>query len=96
MIRTAFEVTSQDIRNLGSASMVRLLEYLLLAEARLTGIPLADINVPLQITIADGGEDARIFLVMWEHLWEHCGSIMATLSARSIGPDRNHPECSVA
>ena len=60
MIRKALEVLAKDVRQLGSTNLVRLLERLLLAEAQSTGIALSGISIPLQITIGDGGEDARI------------------------------------
>jgi hypothetical protein len=43
--------------------LVRLLRVLLYAEARKAGVPLRNVDVPLQITIADGGQDA---IVQWQ------------------------------
>ena len=60
IIRKALEVLAKDVRQLGSTNLVGLLERLLLAEAQSTGIALSGISIPLQITIGDGGEDARI------------------------------------
>lgn len=40
--------------------LVELLRKLLYAEAQASGISLRSVSVPLQITIADGGEDARV------------------------------------
>ena len=55
-----FEADPDYISSLDSISLVRLMKRLLLAESRLSGIPLRGAAVPLQITVADGGEDGRI------------------------------------
>src|SRR5262249_33121640 len=50
----------EDVKKLDAALLVQLLERLLSAEARTNSIPLSAISLPHQITIPDGGEDARI------------------------------------
>ena len=54
------EVAPEQISSLDSTSLVHLLKKLLMAEAFAHGIPLRNVSVPLQITVADGGEDARV------------------------------------
>jgi hypothetical protein len=55
-----FNVSPSQIKKLDSKELVELLKKLLHAEARRTGISLSGVSVPLQITVPDGGEDARI------------------------------------
>ena len=55
-----FDIDPSQIEALGSLQLVQLLKRLLHAEAQAAGVALGNINVPLQITIADGGEDGRI------------------------------------
>jgi len=55
-----FDVSPSQIECLDSKQLVELLKKLLHAEAQCSGISLRGVSVPLQITIADGGEDARI------------------------------------
>lgn len=55
-----FDAEPGYIATLDSSQLVKLMKRLLLAEARLTGIPLRGTNVPLQITVPDGGEDGSI------------------------------------
>ena len=55
-----FSVSSSQIEKLNSEQLVELLKELLHAEAQRSGISLRGVSVPLQITVADGGEDARI------------------------------------
>jgi hypothetical protein len=55
-----FEINPSQIESLDSKQLVMLLNKLLHAEAQLAGISLSGISVPLQITVSDGGEDARI------------------------------------
>lgn len=55
-----FDADADYISSLDSTSLVKLLKRLVLAESRLMGIPLRGASVPLQITIADGGEDGRV------------------------------------
>src|SRR5690606_27725516 len=40
--------------------LVELLRVLLHAEARKAGVPLRNVDVPLQIAVADGGQDATV------------------------------------
>ena len=58
-----FDVEPSQIEKLNSTELVELLRKLLYAEAQEAGISLRGVSVPLQITVADGGEDAR---VSWE------------------------------
>ncbi|AJD43583.1 hypothetical protein RGR602_PB00042 (plasmid) [Rhizobium gallicum bv. gallicum R602sp] len=55
-----FDVNPGQIDSLTSLQLVQLLGRLLHAEAQAADVPLGNINVPLQITIPDGGEDGRI------------------------------------
>ena len=54
------EASPAAVTALSSEKLVSLLKYLMLAECRLTGIPLRSSSVPMQITVADGGEDGRV------------------------------------
>lgn len=58
-----FTVKPDDIKHFTGEQLVELLRVLLYAEARKAGVPLRAVDVPLQITIADGGKDAH---VLWE------------------------------
>lgn len=55
-----FTVTSEEIDRLDGKALVELLRALVHAEARSAGIPMSGIDVPLQVTIADGGEDGSV------------------------------------
>jgi hypothetical protein len=55
-----FEVKPAQIEALDSMQLVLLLKGLLHAEALASGLQLASVMVPLQITVADGGEDGRM------------------------------------
>jgi len=55
-----FEVSPSQIEELDQTDLVLLLRRLLHAEAQKAGIDLRGVSVPLQINVADGGEDARI------------------------------------
>lgn len=55
-----FDAEPDYIVTLDSSQLVKLMKRLLLAEARLMGIPLRGANVSLQITVPDGGEDGSI------------------------------------
>jgi len=63
-----FDVHPSQIESLDSKELVILLKKLLHAEAQRAGINLRGISVPLQITVSDGGEDARI---SWQGGFEH-------------------------
>ena len=55
-----FDADPDQIAALDSTSLVKLLRRLALSESRQLGIPLRGASVPLQITIADDGEDGRV------------------------------------
>ena len=55
-----FEADANHIAQLDSLQLTQLMKRLLLAECRLVDIPLRATTVPLQITVADGGEDGRV------------------------------------
>src|SRR6266511_1131724 len=55
-----FEADADQISRLNSQQLVQLMKRLLLAECHLVDVPLRAATVPLQITVADGGEDGRI------------------------------------
>ncbi|MGM3309727.1 hypothetical protein ACSQ6I_27715 [Anabaena sp. WFMT] len=59
-----FNISPSQIESLDSKELVELLKKLLHAEAQSSGICLRGVSVPLQITVPDGGEDARI--MSWE------------------------------
>lgn len=58
-----FTVHPDDIKHFDGDQLVELLRVLVYAEAREAGVPLRNVDVPLQITIADGGRDA---VVQWQ------------------------------
>ena len=60
MTPLALRVTADELKAVSSASAVDALRDLLYAEAKLLGIPLTGINVPLAITTRDGGVDAEV------------------------------------
>jgi hypothetical protein len=55
-----FEADVTQIAQLDSLQLVQLMKRLILAECRLVNIPLRAARAPLQITVADGGEDGRV------------------------------------
>jgi len=55
-----FTVDPAEIKDFGGQQLVALLRVLLHAEARKAGIPLRNVDAPLQITIADGGVDGSV------------------------------------
>jgi len=55
-----FEISPSQIECLDNKQLVELLKKLLHAEAQRAGICLRGVSSPLQITVPDGGEDARI------------------------------------
>ncbi len=55
-----FEAEPEHVEALDSRSLVQLMKRLMLAECRLSDIPLRAAAAPLQITVADGGEDGRV------------------------------------
>lgn len=54
------KVTHLDIERLNPMQLAKLLQTLLLLEARKLQIRTSAVHVPLNITVADGGEDGRI------------------------------------
>ncbi|TGX49201.1 hypothetical protein E5A73_20415 [Sphingomonas gei] len=58
-----FTVHPDEIKDFTGDQLVALLRRLLYAEARKAGVPLRGVEVPLQITVADGGQDGSI---SWE------------------------------
>jgi hypothetical protein len=73
-----FDPTPDQIKRLNSDDLVQLLRRLMHAEAQLAGIDLRNVSAPLQITVADGGEDAR---VEWEGGHEKTGYFPARFTA---------------
>ena len=57
---TIFEVQSQDISELNDLNLTKLLKILLHLEARTVGIAERTVEVALNISVPDGGEDGRI------------------------------------
>lgn len=55
-----FEVTPELLHDLDALELAKLLRQLLHAEAQKFGISLSSVAAPLQIFVADGGEDARV------------------------------------
>lgn len=55
-----FEVDPKQFVGFNGEDLVQLLRRLIHAEAVKAGVPLKGASVPLQITVADGGEDARV------------------------------------
>lgn len=55
-----FTVHPDEIKDFTGDQVVSLLRRLLYAEARKAGVPLSGVMVPLQITVADGGQDGSI------------------------------------
>ena len=55
-----FTVHPDEIKDFTGDQLVVLLRRLLYAEARKAGVPLRGVVVPLQITVADGGQDGSI------------------------------------
>lgn len=58
-----FEVEHKDIQELTDIQLTKLLKILLSLEAKNNKIPISSIDVSLNITVGDGGEDGRI---KWE------------------------------
>ena len=57
---TLFKVESADIKDLNPLQLTKLLKLLLYLEARSSGIAERAVEVALNITVPDGGEDGRI------------------------------------
>jgi hypothetical protein len=60
---TLFRIESSDIKDLNAIQLTKLLKLLLFLEARSSGIAERAVEVALNITVRDGGEDGRI---QWE------------------------------
>jgi hypothetical protein len=60
MTPKAFQVTPEELKSLPPAQAVDALRDVLIAEAKLLGIPLTGVNVPLAIATRDGGVDADV------------------------------------
>ena len=58
-----FKIDPSEIESLDGLQLVQLLRGLMYAEARKAGVALRNVDVPLQITHADGGRDA---IVKWQ------------------------------
>lgn len=58
-----FTIHPDEIKDFTGDQLVMLLRRLLYAEARKAGVPLRGVEVPLQITVADGGQDGSI---LWD------------------------------
>lgn len=86
-----FDVAPSQIQCLDAKQLVGLLRKLAYAEAGGAGINLRAVSVPMQITIADQGEDAR---VTWEGGSENTDyfpsrySIFQAKAHRRVSPDR--------
>lgn len=57
---SVFEVEAQDISDLSDLDLTKLLKKLLHLEAQASGIAERSVEVALNITVSDGGEDGRI------------------------------------
>lgn len=55
-----FTVHPNEIKDFTGDELVDLLRRLLHAEARKAGVPMRGVHVPLQITVADGGQDGTV------------------------------------
>src|SRR5665648_1047752 len=55
-----FEITNEEIKMLRDVQLTYLLKSLLYLEVNNCGIPSLSVDVPLSITISDGGEDGRV------------------------------------
>jgi hypothetical protein len=60
MTPLAFRVTADELKTLSSMQAVDALRDLVYAESKLLGIPITGVNVPIAITVRDGGVDAEV------------------------------------
>jgi len=84
-----FDISPSQIQSLDSGQLVKLLRKLLHAEAQRAGISLRSVSVPLQITVPDGGEDARI---SWSGGLDHTDylpSRFCVFQAKATDPGRS-------
>lgn len=83
-----FDVSSSQIESLDSKQLVELLKKLLFAEAQNSGISLRGVSVPLQITVPDGGEDARISWVGGLEQTDYLPSRFCIFQSKATDPNR--------
>jgi len=90
-----FDVVPKQVEALDSSLLVLLLRKLLHAEAQKAGISLGGISVPLQITVADGGEDGRIEWTGGNVSTDYLPSRLCVFQSKasSIGPRGWKKEC---
>ncbi|ACK72231.1 hypothetical protein PCC7424_3851 [Gloeothece citriformis PCC 7424] len=83
-----FDISPSQIESLDSKQLVELLYKLLHAEAQRYGTGLRGVSVPPQITIADGGEDARISWVGGIEQTDYLPSRLCIFQAKAtnLGP----------
>ncbi len=81
-----FDVSSSQIESLDSKQLVELLKKLLHAEAQRSGISLRGVSVPLQITVPDGGEDARISWIGGFEQTDYLPSRFCVFQAKATDP----------
>ncbi len=82
-----FDVSPSQIESLDSKQLVELLKKLLHAEAQCSGISLRGVSVPLQITVPDGGEDARISWVGGLERTDYLPSRFCVFQAKATDPE---------
>jgi len=82
-----FDVFPSQIESLDSKQLVELLKKLLHAEAQRSGISLRGVSVPLQITVPDGGEDARISWVGGLERTDYLPSRFCVFQAKATDPE---------
>lgn len=82
-----FDVSSSQIEVLDSKQLVELLKKLLYAEAQCSGISLRGVSVPLQITVPDGGEDARISWVGGLEQTDYLPSRFCVFQSKATDPE---------
>lgn len=82
-----FSISSSQIEKLDSKELVELLKKLLHAEAQRSGISLRGVSVPLQITVPDGGEDARISWVEGFEQTNYLPSRFCIFQAKATDPE---------
>jgi hypothetical protein len=82
-----FDVPPSQIESLDSKQLVELLKKLLHAEAQCSGISLRGVSVPLQITVPDGGEDARISWVGGHEQTNYLPSRFCIFQSKATDPE---------
>lgn len=81
-----FDVEPSQIEKLNSTELVELLRKLLYAEAQEAGISLRGVSVPLQITVADGGEDGQISWEGGNESTDYLPSRFCTFQSKATDP----------